>query len=126
MRKPAKFAIFFLLAVLVAYLMRCHIPYYAGTLHARIKPGMQASDVVRILNDAALKPALCDWRRKEGQEYFSSNRNECRLPENIDLSQFETELTVLFMGPGFLHNEFTVNFEKGGAVSAVSELKHWD
>ena len=127
MKKPVKFSIFFLLVVSGAFTIWCYMPYYYScVMHARIKQGMPINDVLQVLTDAAVKPTLCQWRHQESQEYFSSNRNECRIPDNIDPSRFKTELTVLFMGPGFLHNDFTVNFEIGGSVSDVSELKHWD
>lgn len=126
MKKPAKFAIFLLLAVSAALLMRCHVPYYADMAHARIKHGMQINDVAQVLTDLAVKPTLCEWRRMDDQEYFASTRNGCQAPANLNPSQYKTELTVLFMGPGFLHNDFTVKFDKGGSVSDISELKHWD
>jgi hypothetical protein len=126
MKRLAKYILSFVFVVLVLGLMQCHVPYFARKVHKGIEKGMTASEVVKIVTDSVIKPTLCHWRHEGGEKYLASKREDCQIPSGIDISRSNVELTILYMGPGFMHNDFKVTFSDGRIVTAITEFRQWD
>ena len=43
-----------------------------------------------------------------------------------DFVDFQAEISVLYMGPVFVHNSFEVDIGPDGKVKSVTPVKHWD
>jgi hypothetical protein len=41
-------------------------------------------------------------------------------------ANYAAGIDVLFMGPGFLHNSFHIDFDSAGKVKAKTPVRHWD
>lgn len=44
----------------------------------------------------------------------------------VAYARYEADVVVMFVGPGFLKNDFHVYFNRDGKVKSVSPVKHWD
>lgn len=106
--------------------MQCHVPYFAKKVHTGIQKGMTATEVVKIITNSAIKPTLCHWRHEGSVKILASNREDCQIPSGLDKSRSNVELTILYMGPGFMHNDFKVTFSDGRIVAAITEFRQWD
>ena len=113
------------MAVSILSLFQCHVPYLAKNTYEELKVGMTVNDVMSSVNNGLIKPTLCSWSYDGNNENISSNSNECAIPKGIEINDRVTELTILYMGPGFLHNDFDVIFNSGAVIN-VTEFRQWD
>lgn len=44
----------------------------------------------------------------------------------VNYASYKAEISVLFMGPVFLHNSFRIYFDSNGKVASVTPVEHWD
>ena len=102
----------------------CSGPSQAKALKQQIKPGMSAAEVASLLRS-----------NKDGRYLVKvSGRNQVRpfvefekiLSETSKQKDTRIVVNVLFMGPGFLHNEFDIILDTEGKVKSVTSLKQWD
>lgn len=114
--------------MVVIYAAGFHIPFIANYIQQKIKSGMTADEVESILKNQKISRHYESCQitiNNENKDYFSS----C-LEKINDLSRaktnFTAEVSITFMGPAFIHNDFTITFNKEGKVEAVSSAKHWD
>ena len=114
-----------LMAILtVMSIISCGGPSHAKALQQKLKPGMSAPEVASVLR-----------ANKDGHYSVEvSGRNQVRPFTEFEkiLSEISKEkdarisINVLFMGPGYLHNEFDVILNSEGIVTSVTSLKQWD
>lgn len=46
--------------------------------------------------------------------------------KKVNYTIYKAEVSVLFMGPVFLHNSFKIYFDSQGKVESVTPVEHWD
>jgi hypothetical protein len=102
----------------------CGGPSRAKALQRQLKPGMSAAEVALLLRS-----------KKDGRYFVKvSGRNQVRpfvefetvLSETSKQKDTRIVVNVLFMGPGFLHNEFDIILDSEGKVKSVTSLEQWD
>ena len=125
MKKYAKYLAGILLLACLAFLMQCHVPYFAGNVYEKIKPGMNLEEVTSIVNEGTIKPKICSWSYGDEEKFLASEKDTCNIPNALNLEKKDIALYVLYMGPGFLHNDFTVYFTSG-LTSKITDMRHWD
>lgn len=128
MKKHVKvsFGIAILICILYFFILRT--PLIINKIKNKIKTGQSVEQVLSILNSSGKKPDLCCWQAQGTNDYICSNPKICDFP--VDEVNFDGKtkirLTVLFMGPGFIHNDFHILFDSTGTVVSISEVKRWD
>jgi hypothetical protein len=129
MKKPTKISLGVLVLIAVLYFFVLRTPVVVNGIKKQIIPGQSVEQVMDILNSSRKKPDLCCWQIQGTKDYICSDPKTCEFPEDqIQFNDMEqkTRLTVLFMGPGFMHNDFHVTFNEKGMVASISDLKRWD
>ena len=129
MKKPTKISLAIVILMGILYFFGLHTPFIVNRVKKQIKSGQSVNQVMDILNSSRKKPDLCCWQIQGTKDYICSDPKSCDFP--IDQIKFigtdqETRLTVLFMGPGFIHNDFHVTFGGNGMVASISDVKRWD
>ncbi len=113
----------------IVYVFGVHVPFIANHARDQIKPGQSVNQVIDVVTSYSKKPDLCSWRVKGDKDGFLSKRRECNFSSTkiaLADNRKEFRLMVLFMGPGYLHNDFYVDFSSNGRVMSMSEVHHWD
>jgi hypothetical protein len=115
-----------LLIVIVGLLYTCgmHTRFFINHTHGKIKAGQSIDQVVRILNAAFEKPRLCCWNIGNA-EPICNDAAKCSFPGDIETSK-DLQLQVLYMGFGYTHIEYEVDFNESGKVTTITEIKMWD
>lgn len=129
MKKPIKISIGIVIIIAILYFFGLRTPLMINGIKKQIKAGQSVEQVMDILNEAGKKPDLCCWRIQGTKDYICSDPKKCDFPKDqIQLNDREQKirLTVLFMGPGFMHNDFHVTFSGVGMVVSISDVKRWD
>ncbi len=129
MKKYIKISIIILIIFGLLYTFDVHIPLLANNIQKQIVKGQSVNQVIEILTSYIIKPDLCCWRIDGAKDPVCSNRRQCDFPmDEIFLKDDGNnfELKILFMGPGFLHNDFNISFNSVGDVVSVSKVRHWD
>jgi hypothetical protein len=129
MKKILKGPLLIAILIGILFIIGQRTPVIAMRVKKQIKPGQSVNQVIEILNNAGKKPHLCCWQTAGIEDPICSNPKRCDFPgEKIKLNKVEQEvqLSVLYMGMGFLHNEFHVIFDGVGKVVFVSDVKRWD
>lgn len=128
----------------------CCAPLLTGFVYDKIDVGMTASEVQRILltykghhayviktcssvdsdNNLIKSRWVSEWKNDckdkfyEPQEFFNRLK-EPAIQKNGRIVT-DTYISVCFIGPGFLKNDFKIYFGLDGKVERVSDVKHWD
>ncbi|MFQ5994161.1 MAG: hypothetical protein ACE5K1_03630 [Acidiferrobacterales bacterium] len=102
-----------------------HVPYIANHARNQLKEGLLVNQVTEIVTSYNTKPNFCIWRLTGTKAPIFSRKRECNFPDEVRENGNEFQLTVVFMGPIYLHNDFDVHFSGGGKVISVSETRHW-
>ncbi len=136
--------------VVCLFIVVCYAPLLIGFVYDRINIGMTASEVQRILvtykghhayviktcssldsdNHLIKSRWLSEWKNDckdklyDSQEFF--NRLKAPLIETNGREVTDAYISVRFIGPGFLKNDFNIYFGIDGKVERVSDVKHWD
>jgi hypothetical protein len=129
MKKPIKISSGIVIIIAVLYYFGLRTPLLVNGIKKQIKPGQSVEQVITVLNGAAKKPDICCWQMQGTQDYICSDPKTCDFPEDqikFIGRQQKIRLTVLFMGPGFLHTDFHVTFYGDGMVASISEVERWD
>lgn len=130
MNKIIKISLSTIVLFVLLGLFGVHTPIVAKYIRSQIEPGMTRDEVVSIVvTNSITKPDACFWEVDGDNKPFISKRAICNPPEETYMVSGQTKgikLTVLFMGPGFLHNDFSVKFDSSGKVVVISEIKQWD
>ena len=129
MKKPAKISLGIVIIIAMLFFFGLRTPLIVKGIKKQIKPGQSVEQVMDVLNHDGKKPDLCCWQVQGTNDYICSDPKTCEFPQDQiqfkDMQQ-ETRLTVLFMGPGFLHNDFHITFNSDGLVVSISDNKRWD
>jgi hypothetical protein len=125
MKKYVKYLAGILLLACLAFLMQCHVPYFASNVYEKIKPGMKINEVTSLVNEGTLKPNTCLWSYGDEEKVLASEKHTCNIPGALNLEKKNIALYVLYMGPGYQHNDFTVYFSSG-LTSEITDMRHWD
>ena len=86
-------------------------------------------EVRAIITGYSEKPDACFWTRAVSGRVIAATHPLCPLPAAKETRTKEGgtwRLGVLYMGPGFLHNDFDVRFDGANAVLSVPGVRHWD
>lgn len=129
MKRPIKFSLAIVILIWMLYILGLHKPFIVNCVRKQIKPGQSIDQVIDILSNARQNPDLCCWQIAGTKDPICSDRKNCDFPEGqINLNGVEQalQLSVLFIGPGFSHNNFQVIFDSVGNVVSVSGVKRWD
>ena len=129
MKKPAKISLGIVVIVAILFFLGLRTPFLIKGIKKQINPGQSVEQVMDVLNRAGKKPDLCCWQVQGTEDYICSDPKTCEFPQDqIQLKNMEQEirLTVLFMGPGFMHNDFHITFNGDGLVASISDVKRWD
>ena len=129
MKKTLKGPLLIAILIGILFIVGQRTPVIANRVKNQIKPGQSVDQVIEILNNARKKPHRCCWQTAGIKDPICSNPKRCNFPgEKIEFNgmQQEVQLTVLYMGMGFLHNEFHIIFDIAGNVAFVSDEKRWD
>ena len=129
MKKNAKISLGIIVIIAIISLFSLRTSLIIKSIKKQIKPGQSVAEVMDVLNGAGKIPDLCCWQIQGSDGNICSNAKNCEFPdEKIQLNKIDKEiqLTVLFMGPGFMHNDFHVTFTGDGLVDSISDLKQWD
>ncbi|MBW2610884.1 MAG: hypothetical protein JRE12_00775 [Deltaproteobacteria bacterium] len=121
------FALFFIV-IGMFYTCGLHVPFFVKNIHKQIKQGQSVDQAVNILNGSAISPDLCCWQIIEA-EPLCSDSEFCIFPTNkiiLNDTGPNFRLNVVYMGPGYMHNEFHVNFDSKGIVTTVTDIRKWD
>ena len=105
------------------------IPFVVVHIQKQIKVGKHAAEVAEVIADYKIQPDLCLWRFEGREKPVFSNRTQCEFPSDkipLDGNGSNSELMLVYVGPGFLKNEFIVNFNNVGNVISVSDARRWD
>jgi len=129
MKKPAKISLGIVIIIGILFFFGLRTPLIVNSMKKQIKPGQSIEQVMEMLNKSGKQPDLCCWQIQGTPEPVCSDPKSCQYP--VDHIQFndrgqETGLTVLYMGPGFIHNDFQVVFNGDGVVESISDVKSWD
>ena len=128
-KKPINASIVIAILIGIIYFFILRTPLIVNRIKNQIKAGQLVEKVMSILNSSGKKPDLCCWQAQGTNEYICSNPKICDLPTDdvkFDGSGSKIRLTVLFMGPGFIHNDFHILFDSTGIVVSISEVERWD
>ena len=129
MKKPAKISLGIVIIIAILFFFGLRIPLIVKGIKKQIKPGQSIGQVLDVLNRAGKKPDICCWEVQGIEDYLCSDPKTCEFPaDQIPVKGMEQEirLTVLFMGPGFMHNDFYITFNGDGLVASISDVKQWD
>ena len=129
MKKPAKISLGIVIIFAILFFFGLRTPFLVKGIKKQIQAGQSVEQVMAVLNRAGKKPDLCSWQVQGTNDYICSDPKTCEFPrDQIQFNRMEQEilLTVLFMGPGFMHNDFHVTFTGDGLVAFISDLKQWD
>jgi len=128
MKKPAKISLGIVIIIAILFFFGLHTPFLLKGIKKQIRPGQSIEQVLDVLNRAGKKPDLCCWEVQGIEDYLCSDPKTCKFPaDQIQVKGMEqTRLTVLFMGPGFMHNDFHITFNSDGLVASISDVKQWD
>ena len=129
MKKPAKISLGIVIIIAMLFFFGLRTPLIVKGIKKQIKPGQSVEQVMDVLNRAGKKPDLCCWQVQGTKDYICSDPKTCEFPQ--DQIQFKNmaqdiRLTVLYMGPGFMHNDFHITFNAVVLVSSISDIKRWD
>ena len=133
MEKVKLFFRIYLLLLLMIHLTGCS-PAKAEKMHQQIKIGMSVSEVLDILdkNEGRHQYLIklcreennCEEEMYKLTEFIKTTNGV--INRKINYSSFEAKILVLFMGPGFLKNDFWVYFDSENKVKSTTPVKHWD
>jgi len=129
MKKPTKISLVIVILIGILYFFGLHTPFIVNRVKKQIKSGQSVNQVMDILNSSRKKPDLCCWQTHGTKDYICSDPKSCDFPEDqikFIGTEKEIRLTVLFMGPGFIHNDFHITFDGDGMVVSISDVKRWD
>jgi hypothetical protein len=96
----------------------------ATALREQLKPGMSASEVAELLRSYKNAHYKVRVSGQEGMRPFTEF--EKLLHEASKQENARVVVNVLFMGPGFLHNEFDIVLASEGKGESLTPLKQWD
>ena len=125
MKKPAKISLGIVIIIAILFFFGLRTPLIVNGIKKQIKPGQSVEQVMDVLNRAGKKPDLCCWQVQGTNDYICSDPKTCEFPQDqIRFNSMEQEirLTVLFMGPGFIHNDVHVTFNGYGLVASMNIL----
>jgi hypothetical protein len=129
MKKYIKPILILLFVIVLLWIFGLQVPFIASKARDRIEKGMTISKVVEIVTSYSKKPDICTWEKEGVDRAILSSRKQCNFPvQDVPLSSDgkSIKLTVVFMGPAFLHNDFKIYFDSSGSVLSISEVKHLD
>jgi hypothetical protein len=129
MKKPAKISLGIVIIIAILFFFGLRTPFLIKGIKKQINPGQSVEQVMDVLNRVGKKPDLCCWQVQGTEDYICSDPKTCEFPQDqIQLKNMEQEirLTVLFMGPGFMHNDFHITFNGDCLVASISDVKRWD
>lgn len=127
--KYIKLALIIFIVAIILWDIGIQVPFIANQARSQIKKSMSIAEVTGILTSYAKPPDICSWEKENADKPIFSTRKQCDFPKEAFLLEKggkNIKLSITFMGPGFLHNDFQVIFDSSGYVLAVSEVKHWD
>lgn len=128
-KKYVKLALVVLFVIVLLWIFGLQVPFIANKARDRVEKGMTIMKVVEIVTSYSKKPDMCRWEKEGVAGLIYSSRKQCNFSvRDIPLSKHGNaiKLTVLFMGPAFLHNDFQIYFDSSGIVLSITEVKHWD
>lgn len=106
----------------------------AEKVHREIAIGMSISEVIDILSKyegrhqyrikLCNKENICEEKTYNLAD-FVATMNEV-LNKKHDYSHYEAKIIVLFVGPGYLKNDFEVIFNADNKVKTTTDVRHWD
>jgi len=114
---------------LILWIAGVGAPLVAERARSKIAEGMSVGEVRAIITGYSEKPDVCFWTRAGSERVVAATHPVCPLPAAKEMRTTEggtLRLQVLYMGPGFLHNDFDVRFDSANAVLSVSNVRHWD
>ena len=133
MKKTKLFLLTHLLLILLVYLIGCSSDK-AEKVHQQIKIGMSAGEVLNILSKnegrhkywikLCNKKDICEDKMYKPTEFIETIN--AIINRNVNYSGYEAKIIVLFIGPGFLKNDFEVHFNPEGKVKLTTPVRHWD
>lgn len=115
----------------VGYVFGCQEPVRIYLVHDAVRSGMTMNEVDVALAEFdglfVRKTLLDDDGASSFCGGFQVVQGEVRPFERVAAGcPPAVEITVLLMGPGFLHNDFQVRTDDRGRVVSVSDVRHWD
>ena len=96
----------------------------AESLQKQIKPGMTAAEVADLLRSN--KDGHYNVKISGKDEIMPFSEFEKVFEKIREQEDTHVAVNVLFMGPGFSHNEFDILLDSEGKVESVTPLKKWD
>ena len=114
----------FVLVTLLSVVTACKGPSQAKAMREQIRVGMSYQEVASLLRsneDGHYFVKISDQDQVRPFAEFEKIVEESRGKKDTRIS-----VNVLFMGPGYLHNEFDIVFGGDGMVEEVTPLKQWD
>ena len=106
-----------------------HIPFVVVHIQKQIKVGESVAEVVDVIADYKIQPDICSWQFEETEKFVFSYRKKCEFPSDkipLDGNGRNFEQLLVYVGPGFLKNDFIVTFNNVGNVISVSDVRRWD
>lgn len=120
--------------MVIAYTAGCLNPLRIYHVRNKIKVGISVSAVLDILAKnkghhsywlkLCSKENNCEEKMCEPAEFIKITKNI--VNKKITYSTYEARINVLFVGPGFLKNDFKVYFNPEGKAESITPVKHWD
>jgi hypothetical protein len=129
MKKPIKISLAIVILIWILYIIGLHKPFVVNRVRKQIKQGQSIDQVIGILSNARQRPDLCCWQIAGTKDPICSVRKNCDFPKDkimLNSEEQEIQLSVLFIGSSFSHNNFHVMFDSTGKVVSVSDIKRWD
>ena len=121
---PVKATVIIVVLILLALPAGCQSPFVARYAQGKIQNGMTASEVNKVVTDLGAREVFCNIKQEEliiGQKCVDLI-DSLASQDSID----KAEMTVLFMGPVFLKNDFNVIFGKDRKVLSKTAVRSWD
>lgn len=103
-------------------------PFVARHVHNKIKIGMTGDEVRDALSGWGRYHLFCkaDVNVKDNT-IFRDNKCFATIASLPNQQQIQSvQMTVLFMGPVFWHNDFIITFGSDGKVKQISPVRGWD
>ncbi len=117
----------FVLIIGFCSLARFHAPFVARYANGKIKNGMTISEVKQSLNGLGKYHIYCEVDKKgQVDTLFDDAKCEEVISGVLNQHTDNVRMTVIFMGPVFLKNDFCINFGGDGKVKAVTVVRSWD
>jgi len=133
MKKVKLILLIHFLLLLLVYLTGCS-SNKAEKVHQQIKINMSVNEVLNILSKnegrhqywikLCSKENICEDKIYALKEFIETT-NEI-INKKINYSSYEAKIIVLFIGPGFLKNDFEVYFNSECKVKLITPVRHWD